>query len=140
MRRKRDGKRRSGIATVELALLLPFLAFIFVAAVDYGRVFYYSITIENCARNGALYASDPIAAAQSSYASLSDAALSDAPNISPTPTVTSTSGTDASGRSYVDVTVTYTFTTLTSYPGIPSSTTISRTVRTDVAPTAPTSN
>src|SRR5262249_35313032 len=97
----------------------------------------YSITIENCARNGALYASDPIAAAQSSYATLSDAALSDAPNISPTPTVTSTSGTDASGRSYVDVTVTYTFTTLTSYPGIPSSTTISRTVRTDVAPTAP---
>jgi Flp pilus assembly protein TadG len=137
MRTRHKRARRDGIATLELAFLAPFLAFIFVAAVDYGRIFYYSLTIENCARQGALYASDPVVASQSTYSSISAAALADASNLSPTPTVSSSSGTDSSNRSYVDVTVTYTFTTLTNYPGIPSSTTISRTVRVDVAPTVP---
>jgi Flp pilus assembly protein TadG len=137
VRKARAVKRRDGAAAVELALLAPFLAFLFVAAVDYGRVFYYSITLENCARNGALYASDPTNAAFSRYTSASDAALADASNLSPAPTVTSTSGTDSSGQAYVTVTVTWTFHTLTSYPGIPSSTTLSRSVRVNVAPAAP---
>src|SRR3954451_8532118 len=50
--------RREGAATVELALLLPFLCFLFVVAVDYSRVFYFAVTVQNCARNGAYYASD----------------------------------------------------------------------------------
>jgi TadE-like protein len=32
---------------------------IFMGAVDYSRVFYVSVTVANCARNGALYASNP---------------------------------------------------------------------------------
>jgi Flp pilus assembly protein TadG len=122
---------------VELAVLAPVLAFLFVAAVDYGRVFYYSVTLENCARNGAMYASDPTNAAFSRYTNLSDAATADASNLSPAPNVTSSSGTDASGQAYVTVTATWTFTTLTTYPGIPSSTTLSRSVRVNVAPAAP---
>jgi Flp pilus assembly protein TadG len=136
MRRTRRG-RRTGTAAAELALLAPFLALLFIGAVDYGRIFYYSITLENCARNGALYASDPVASAESSYTSLTKAAVADAPNLSPAPDVSSASGTDSAGHAYVEVTATYTFKTLTHYPGIPAATTISRTVRMDVAPVTP---
>ena len=55
----RRGQRRRGSAAVEFALLLPFIAFLYVAGTDFARVFYYSQMIENCARNGAIYASDP---------------------------------------------------------------------------------
>jgi Flp pilus assembly protein TadG len=136
MRKACAARRRTGVAALELALLAPFLAFLFVAAVDYGRVFYYSVTLENCARAGALYASDPTNAAFSRYTSVSDAARADATNLSPAPTVTSSGGTD-SGQAYVTVTATWTFHTLTNYPGIPSSTTLSRSVRVNVAPAAP---
>jgi Flp pilus assembly protein TadG len=131
------GKERQGAAAVELAVLLPLLAFLFVIAVDFGRVFYYSVTIETCARNGALYGSDPVAASQSPYKSISEAALADASNLQPQPTVTSTSGTDTAGDPYVEVTVTWGFSTITNYPGVPSSTNLSRTVRMRIAPTTP---
>src|SRR5690349_9373587 len=48
---------RHGTAAVELAVLLPFLAFMFVIGLDFARVFYFSITLTNCARNGAYYGS-----------------------------------------------------------------------------------
>src|SRR4051794_34883503 len=73
---------RRGVAAVELALLLPFLAFLFVLAVDWSRVFYYSLVVENCARNGAIFSSDPYALVQSPYTTVQDAALADAPNLS----------------------------------------------------------
>jgi Flp pilus assembly protein TadG len=47
-----NARPRRGAATVELAVLLPVIAFLFVIAVDYARVFYYSQVIENCARQG----------------------------------------------------------------------------------------
>src|SRR5581483_11838683 len=92
---------RRGVAATELAILLPFLAAVFVIAVDWSRVFYYGIVLDNCARNGALYASDPYASGRSQYASMTAAALADAPNLSPQPTVTSASGSDGYG-SYVE--------------------------------------
>jgi Flp pilus assembly protein TadG len=137
MKRWPGPSRRGGAATVELAVVLPFLAFLFVIAVDYGRIIYYSVVVENCARNGAVYASDPVAQSQSPYASLQEAALADAPDLSPPPTITSANGTDASGNAYVDVTATWTFQTITSYPGVQRSTTLRRTVRTQVAPLSP---
>src|SRR6266404_2057375 len=115
-----SGKRR-GVAAAELALLLPFLIFIFALAVDWSRLFYYSMIVDNCARNGAMYASDPYSLHQSPYSSITQAALADAPDMSPQPTVTSTSGKESNGTSYVDCTVTYTFQTTTSVPGIPQS-------------------
>jgi Flp pilus assembly protein TadG len=135
--RPRRGQPRRAAATVELAVLAPFLAFLFVAVVDYARIFYNSLTVANCARNGALYASDPVASTESPYKSVQDAALADAGNLSPAPTVTSTSGTDSSGNPYVEVTVTHDFQTVVNYPGIPQTTTISRTVRMRVSPTVP---
>jgi Flp pilus assembly protein TadG len=35
---------RRGVAAVELAVLLPFLCFLFVTAVDFARIFYLAIT------------------------------------------------------------------------------------------------
>jgi Flp pilus assembly protein TadG len=119
---------RRGVAAVELALLLPLLAFLFIVAVDYARLFYFSLTVQNCARNGAMYASDPTGAIQSPYASTEQAALSDAGNLSPTPTVTSRTVTDSTGT-YAEVTVTYQFKTITSYPGIPNTVNLTRTVK-----------
>ncbi len=69
------GKSRSGAAAVELAILLPFLCFLFVIAVDFARVFYFTLTLQNCARNGAYYASNYPGIY--SYASADDAAKDD---------------------------------------------------------------
>jgi Flp pilus assembly protein TadG len=137
-RSKRNLPGRRGTSVVELAVLLPLLALLFVVAVDYARVFYYSVTLNECARNGALYARDAVAAKESPYTSVEEAALSNASNLDPAPTVTKTNGTDAKGQPYVQVTVTYTFNTLTSYPGVPGSVALSRTVRMHTAPAVPT--
>jgi hypothetical protein len=106
------------------------------ASVDFARAFYFTSIVANCARNGALYGSDPVAATESPYTSIQQAALADAANLSPAPTVSSANGTDSSGNPYVQVTVSYPFTTITNFPGFPSGN-ISRTVRMRVAVTTP---
>ena len=146
---------RKGAQVVEFALLLPFLAFMFVIAVDWARIFYYSIAVTNCARNGALYMSQQHSAktisspyTDSGYVNLyvssaspvTAAALADAPNLAPTPTVTSTSGSDTYGP-YVEVTVSYTFRTVTDFSVahfvVPSSANVTKTVRMYVPPESP---
>jgi len=128
--------RRRGVAAVELAILLPFLAFLFVIAVDWSRIFYYSVTVSNCARNGALYAVDPYSTTKQPYANMTAAALADAQNLSPQPVVASANGVDGMG-SYVDCTVTYDFTTISNFPGVKKNTTITRTVRVYTVPKVP---
>jgi hypothetical protein len=54
--------------------------------------------------------------------------------LSPTPSYTSTTGTDSNSINYVEVTVTYPFECLVSYPGIASSITLTQTVRMASAP------
>jgi Flp pilus assembly protein TadG len=51
------GGHRPGAAATELALLLPFLGLMFVAALDFGRVFHATQTLQACAQAGALFAS-----------------------------------------------------------------------------------
>lgn len=128
-RRTPHRRARRGAAAVELAGVLSILCFLSVATCDYGRACRVAVIVANSARNGALYASDATYAAQSGYASVEDAALADATDLSPTPTVSSTTGTDASGNKYAEVTVVYNFSTFVNYPGIPSSINLSRTVR-----------
>lgn len=132
-------RRRCGAAVAEFALLLPLLCFLFVVAIDFSRVFYYSVTITSCARNGALYASDPVAAAESPYTSTQQAALAEASGLSPQPTVSSATGTDADGHPSATVTVSYPFQTITNYPGIPATLTLTRSVQMRVAATVPSS-
>jgi hypothetical protein len=108
-----------------------------VATIDYARVFYYSVTLTNCARNGALYGRRSPADPQSPYASLQDAALADATDLQPAPVVTSTTGVDTNGQSFIEVTASYNFETFAKYPGIPSAVSLGRTIRMPLAPISP---
>lgn len=83
---RRSLRSRRGGAAVELALLLPFLCFMFIASVDFSRLFYYGVTLENSARNGAYYASDYPNSSYVyndiyGYTSLNDAVTRDASNL-----------------------------------------------------------
>ena len=127
-------ERRDGSATVEFALLLPLLAFLLVIGVDFARVFYYSQIVENAARNGAIWASDPQAPGYSVYPDAYHAALAEAGDLSPAPTVSlplatgkTYTGTDAAGNPYVQVTVSWTFNSITGYAGVPKTVTLPRT-------------
>lgn len=126
-RHRRNGRR--GAAAVEFALLAPILLFLFVIVLDFGRIFFYSQTVENAARAGALYLSDDATVARSPYANVTAAALADASNLSPAPTVSSSTGTDADGHGYVRVTVTWTFRLVTRLPGVPATMNLARTVQ-----------
>ena len=127
--RVRKSERRRAAATVEFAFLLPFLVFVGVIATDWARLLYYTITVEACARNGAIYASDADYAAKSPYTSVQQAALAEAPQLNATATVTTTSSNDSTGHAAVTVTVSVPFTTITNFPGVPSSQTLTRSVQ-----------
>jgi Flp pilus assembly protein TadG len=118
-RRVARNRRRRGIAVLELAALLPLLVLLFAIAIDFARIYYCSLSLTNCARAGALYASDPSTADESPFASVQAAALSDATNLSPQPTISSSTGLDANGRFYVTVTADHTFRTMVKLPGVP---------------------
>jgi Flp pilus assembly protein TadG len=129
-------RSRQGVATVEFALLLPFLCLIFIGTVDFCRIFYYSLTVSNCARNAALYGSADLTHALDT-SGIQAAAHVDAANLDIySMNVTSTTY-PATNPTRVDVTVTYPFTTITNYPGIPRQTNIRRTVKMSILPQTP---
>ena len=142
-------------ATVELAFLLPFLMALFLFAFDFARIFYVTITIENAIHNAALFGSQVFDNQNQQWignqqywqgpsgqvASQAKAAAEfDGTNLSPAladGNINITSGTDADGHPVNIVTVTYTFSTIVPYPGIPSPVTITRTAQVRVAPATP---
>jgi Flp pilus assembly protein TadG len=119
---------------VEFALLLPVLMFVLILGIDFARVFYYDQTIVNCARNGAIYESDPSSALRATYADYKKAALADAGDLSPA--LTEADITSASSGSDVSVTVNYQFPTITTYLGF-STVNLSKTVTMRVAQAVP---
>jgi Flp pilus assembly protein TadG len=134
MRRKaRTGRR--GAAIVEFAVLLPFLLYLCIIAVDWARLMYFSQCVNDCARAGALWACDAEVQMKSRYTTVTAAALAEAPGISPTPTVTQTTTVTAQGDpEWVTVTVSMQFDTISNFPGVPKTQTITRSVRAKVAP------
>ena len=132
---RQRSRRRAGAAT-EFAVLLPFLIFLAVIGTDWARLFYYTISIESCARTGVLYAADPVAQSESPFANVTEAALSAAPGLTPTPTVLSQSET-VNGRPGVRVTVSVQFTTITNLPGVPKSEPLVRSVVMRIIPATP---
>jgi Flp pilus assembly protein TadG len=153
MVRKRTA--RDGAQVVELALLLPFLAFMFIIVLDWARIFYYSITVSNCARNGALYMAFQQSASTTTapytdsglvnlYVNAANpvtaAALADASNLAPAPTVATNTGSDTYGN-YVEVTVAYAFQSVTGFSvppfSVPPNTSLSSTCRMYVCPETP---
>jgi Flp pilus assembly protein TadG len=129
MRKYGRNRCRRGTALTEFAFLLPVLLFLFVVGVDYARVFKASIVVTQCARNGALYASDPNVANSLPFESVEEAALVEAGELESSPTVTTTTGADTSGYTWTEVTVRYPFKTLLTLPGVPNQVDIVRTVR-----------
>jgi len=148
--------RRKGAACAELAVLLPFLCFVFLATVDFARIIYYTVTIDNCAHNGGVYGSQTYDNANQQWigsiaqywegpngkiVSTEQAATSvDGTNLSPAmnkSNVVITSGTDSAGNTTNIVTITYTFNTIAAFPGIPSTVAITRVATARVAPAAP---
>jgi Flp pilus assembly protein TadG len=128
--------RRTGAAAVELALLLPLLAILFVMAVDYSRVFYFTMTVTNCARSGALYGSQNPAQAIDQTA-IAAAAVMDAGNLDAQSLVVTSATDSATNPTYVIVTVNYPFSTISNFPGVTRTTSISRSVRMTVTPLTP---
>jgi hypothetical protein len=47
------GRRRAGQSLVEMAMVLPILAFLTFGLVDFGRGYYYQVSVTNAAREGA---------------------------------------------------------------------------------------
>ncbi|HLJ92523.1 MAG TPA: TadE family protein [Gemmataceae bacterium] len=148
-------ERRRGAAVVELAVPLPFLSFIFLAWVDFARIIYYTIVIDNCCHNASIFGSQTYdnqnqqwignvqywQGPSSQMISTEQAAADvDGTNLSPVLTasnVSVTAGQDANGNAINTVTIKFTFTTITRFPGLPSSITIERTSQVRVAPATP---
>jgi Flp pilus assembly protein TadG len=141
------------MATVELAVVLPFLLFLFVIAVDFGRILYFSQILTDSARDGAFHSmyeavfddgtGHPVGDSTSVFYGLSGvrdpygdyraAALAEATNLSPQPVISrvliNKDSGDPSSFRYYEVTADWTFHTLTQYPGVPSSIPLRRTIR-----------
>jgi Flp pilus assembly protein TadG len=123
------------VATVEFAVMTPLLLFVFVVAVDFSRVYSYSQTLTDCARNGALFLSNPDQADKSGFNSLEEAALAGVANIKPAPVITRAFGEDSTGNPYAAVTVTYTFRPMARLPLMPSEFRLQRTAAMHLAET-----
>jgi hypothetical protein len=146
---------RRAVAAVEMAVLLPFLAFVLVATIDFARIFYFSLTIENCLHNGAIFGSQTFDNQNQQWLGNNQywqgpngqivsqgkaASELDGTNLNPAVTdgqVTIANGTDADGNPVTIVTISYPFQTITQFPGIPSQLTIQRSAQMRVAPAVP---
>jgi Flp pilus assembly protein TadG len=137
--RYRNSKRirvRRGAAATEMAVLLPFLGLMFAAAVDFGRVYFVTQILEDCARAGALYASGTAqtSSATGPSAAATTAACASGKSLSPplqdqnvTVNIDSSAGT-------ATVTITYAFQPVTPVFGTGGTITLQRSVLVNVAP------
>lgn len=108
---------------------MPLMIFMLVITVDFARAYSASIEVNNAARAGAIYGSRSSVMAKDS-AAVQAAALADSPTIyGSAPAVSSSTGKDSNNYEQITVTVNYTFQPLITFPGIPSSVAINRTVQ-----------
>lgn len=129
-------RSREGIAAVELALLAFPLTYLLCLTIDFCRVFYYTTACVSGAREGAIYGSmDPAHAADT--AGIENAALTDCALPPGTATVVVQQVTDDQNNPCVKVSVAYTFQTITTFPGIPSTIPITRSEQIRIAPVVP---
>ena len=138
------GRAERGAALVELAVVIPLLVLILVGTVDFARVFYTTMELTNAARAGAQYGGTKLSNSANS-AAIQSYAISAAPDIAPVTASASSvcwCATDAGAFSgvgcgsscpsgqhlVVSVTVTATqqFNTVTLFPGIPHTLSLSR--------------
>ncbi len=132
-------RSESGTSVIELALVLPVLAFLLIGLIEVGRYAYYAIVAANAARAGVQYGAQSLTTAQDT-SGMQNAASQDAMGLASltanaqylcsqnggTP-VACANGTapTSSNVYYVKVQVTGTFKSLMSYPGIPTNVPVS---------------
>ncbi len=135
------GRSDTGASLVEMALVLPLFLLLTFGAVDFGRAMYLAIEVAGAARAGASYGSQN----PNDTTGIQTSAQIAAPNVPNLSVATPTYRCEcADGTSYsasclvtpsctgglnyvyrVNVTVTGSYTPLVSWPGIPSSMTLS---------------
>jgi Flp pilus assembly protein TadG len=120
---------RKGAAAVELAMALPLLVLFFAIMVDFARVFYYQEILSNCARNGAVFATDASIQQKSGFDELEQVALAAAGPLTGEVTVESNTVAETQDQVFVDVTASYTYVPILRIPGLVEDTHLSRTVR-----------
>ena len=113
--------RRRGVATAEMALLLPLMVMLLLGVIDFGRIFYEAMAVVSAARASVSYGENlsqdtEISVTVERFCECADGSL------------VSCSSVCASGPSlvYVKATAEKTFRTLIPYPGIPDPVTIRR--------------
>ncbi len=114
-----SGRSRSGAAAVELAIVVPFVTFMFIVASDYCRVYYVVQVLNNAARCGAMYASGtaPAANGLTPLQAAQQAALAEAVSLDPPLQLSDVQLTSSANN--VTVTVNYQFQTISPYLGLP---------------------
>jgi len=125
---------RHGLATVELALVLPLLMLIILGCVDFGRFAYTYIAVTNASRTGASFgALNPFTTAtQTTWTNevrqkvVDD--MSAFPDFDPINNIQFSRSIDAGGLWRVRVQVTYPYKCIVSWPGIPSQVNLTRAV------------
>jgi Flp pilus assembly protein TadG len=129
--KRRAGRDARGQSAVELALVLPLLCLLLVAVCDFARLFYASVGVADAARAGVQYGAQNRATAVN-YSGMQQAALDDGAGITGltavatsfcqcgTTTMSSCNNPCAGTiNNFVQVTVTATFSTILTYPGVP---------------------
>jgi Flp pilus assembly protein TadG len=129
-------QRRQGAAIVEMAIVLPFIALMFLVACDFCRVFFCTQTLQGCAQaavenvSGYARVAPTTTQAQAAF----QAALAEGASLNPPLTAANVNVTVV--NNVATVTITYDFSTLTGYPGLPNPLTIVRSVSLRMAPQA----
>jgi len=131
----RGPRRRQGAAAVEFALVLPVLVTILIGATDFGRFYYSAIAVTNAARAGAAYgcmnpydSSNSTAWQAGITQAVTDELSQSAAFNTGQLTVNINPVVEPSGLTQISVQVIYPFTTVVSWPAIPSSFNLSQTV------------
>jgi len=126
-------RSESGTSLIEFALILPVLVFLLLGLIEVGRYAYYAILAANAARAGVQYGAQDVRTAEDT-SGMRSAASQDAMSLASltanaqylcsqngSPPAPCASGVPGSGNVYyVKVQVTGTFSSLLSYPGIPT--------------------
>ena len=127
-------RNSSGIAAVEFALIVPALLLMFVCIADLGMGIYADMQVNNAAQYGTEYAvrngynSSAITSAVQNASSLGSLSVSPSEycgcpsgNSITTTSCTASCSDGTTAGTFVQVSVSHTYTTLIHYPGLPTS-------------------
>lgn len=127
-RRARIAADDGGQSLVETALSVPIMAFALIGTFEGVRILLATVALTSGVLAGAEYGalSAANAADTTGIAAAVRSEMTPIGGTSANPSVTSATGTDATGETYVTVNATYAWSSLLAYPGVPRSFSLSR--------------